>query len=245
MSSVLFLNVLDVARSLGVEPSRSTPRQVSEWLLSEYLRRRGGGFNYNPAINATYDLFTGAGSHESARLHCLTHGNPKGRRQNVEAIDVIAPYALANISQCYRIGFTAVAIGRIGKATVYIGIKTPMVRIRDQEAFVVMPGYRMSYRPIEIEIDVACSIALANFARDDFEKADFEYLHAGPGLSGEREFRAIKGRDRTIFDRDQIDGFLDTYVNGVALAIEAGIELRAPDLKGYQIVDPNEPSLPF
>jgi hypothetical protein len=116
-----------------------------------------------------------------------------------------------------------------------------MVRVKGGEAFVVMPGFRKGYRPTEIQIDLACSIALATFARDDFAGADFEYLYAGPGESGKREFRAILGRDRQIFDRDSVDAMLDIYVNGVALAAGAGADIRSPRLGGYKIIDPREP----
>jgi hypothetical protein len=99
----------------------------------------------------------------------------------------------------------------------------------------------MSHRPVEAQIDFARSVALANFARDDFADADFEYLYAGPGWSGKREFRAIRGRDRKIFSPDEVDALLDVYVRGVALAIEAGVEVKQPNLSGYQVIDPREP----
>ena len=118
-----------------------------------------------------------------------------------------------------------------------------MLRVRDDEALIVMPGYRMSHRPGEAEIDVACSIVLDNFARDDRAGADFEYLYAGPGPDGNRWFRPIKGRDRKIYSRDILDGFMDTFVKGVALAIEAGAEPKRPDLRGYRIIDPLQPSI--
>ena len=159
------------------------------------------------------------------------------------AIRTVAPYALENISTCYRIDFSAVAVGRVKGRTIYVAIKAPIVRVVHDEAFVVLPGFRMSYRPVETEIDVACSIALANFARDDFASADFEYLYAGPGASGGREFRSIRGKDRKIFDRVEVDGLLDIYVRGVGLALDAGLDIREPDLRGYRIIDPDEPSL--
>jgi hypothetical protein len=243
MSSILLVNVLDVARSLGTDPLRATPESVASWLIAQYLKKRGGGFNYDPAIAATFDLFRGAHTFDSSVIHCLTHGNPKGRRQNAEAIKTIAPYALANISTCYRIGHSAVVVGRIAGETVYVGIKAPMVRVVHDEAFVVMPGYRMTYRPDEPEIDVACSIALATFGRDDFSSADFEYLYSGPDVSGRRAFRAIKGRDRHVHDRDAVDSLLDVYVKGIALVMEAGIPVSRPDLRGYRIIDPREPGL--
>jgi hypothetical protein len=205
------------------------------------VQKRGGGFNYDPSIHTTYDLFRGILSFEDAVQYCLATGNPKGRRQNVDAVKQVAPYALDNISTCYRTGFAAVAVGRVQRETVYIGIKAPMVRVAHCEAFVVMPGFRMSHRPVESEIDVACSIALANFARDDFSEADFEYLYAGPGASGQREFRAIRGRDRKIYDRDVVDALLDIYVKGVDLANRLGVQLGEPNLKGYRIFDPREP----
>jgi hypothetical protein len=243
MSGVYLINVLDVARSLGIDPTRATPEMVAHWLVTEYLKKRGGGFNYNPAINMTFELFRGHISAELAELHCLTNGNPKGRRQNVEAIKQISSYAVSNISTCYKIGFRAVAVGRIRGEQVYVGIKAPMVRVLHDEAFVVMPGFRMSHRPVEAEIDVACSIALATFAREGYDEADFEYLYAGPGLAGQREFRSIKGRERQVFDRDAVDSLLDTYVKGVSLALDAGVESRPANLHGYSVIDPRQSSM--
>src|SRR5271166_6062299 len=243
MSSLLLLNVLDLARAFGNDPLSANAETAAEWLLTEYARKEGGGFNYNPAIQTLHDLFRGAVDYRAAVRHCELTGNPKGHRQNVEAIKTVAPYVTSNLSACYRIGFSAVSVGRIKEKTVYVGIKAPLVRVADHEAFVVMPGFRLSHRPSERQIDLACSIALANFARDDFASADFEYLYAGPGASGGREFRAILGRDRRIFERDEVDALLDVYVQAVAVAIDAGLEIRDPNLRGYRIIDPREPSL--
>lgn len=246
MSSLLFLNVLDVARSLGLSPLKTSPAQVRDWLIENYSRKPRGGFNYDPAANCLHGLFSGVLTEAQAKLHCLTSGNPKGRSQNSSAISEIAPYALKNPSTCYRIGFAAVAVGRVGAETVYVAIKAPLVRVVHSDVMVVMPGFRMSYRPAEPEINVACSIVLANFARDDFADADFEYLYAGPGLNGRREFRAIRGRDRHVYDRDQVDALLDVYVKGIALAAEAGMDLNKPNLAGFRVIDPYaEPPLPF
>ena len=243
MAGVYLVNVLDVARSLGIDPTRVTPEMVAQWLITEYMKKRRGGFNYNPAINMTFELFRGNVTAEQAELYCLTNGNPKGRRQNIEAIKRISSYALANISTCYKIGLRAVEVGRIKGEQVYIGIKAPMVRVLHDEAYVVMPGFRMSYRPVEVEIDVACSIALATFAREGYDEADFEYLYAGPGVSGQREFRSIKGRERRVFSKDEVDALLDVYVKGVALALDAGVESRPANLKGYSVVGPRQSSM--
>jgi hypothetical protein len=243
MSGVNLVNVLDVARSLGINPTKATPEMVAHWLITEYLKKRRGGFNYNPAINMTFELFRGNINADQAELFCLTNGNPKGRRQNVEAIKQISSYALSNVSTCYKIGFRAIVVGRINGEQVYVGIKAPMVRVLHDEAFVMMPGFRMSHRPVEAEIDVACSIALATFAREGYDEADFEYLYAGPGLSGQREFRSIKGRERRVFNGEEVDALLDTYVKGVALALDGGIESRPANLKGYSIIDPRQSTI--
>ncbi|WP_236617670.1 hypothetical protein [Sphingobium ummariense] len=214
---------------------------MADWLLSEYGGRKGGGFNYDPAINTICDAFRGKHSLESAVRHCQTHGNPKGRKQNVEAIRTLMPYILENTSLCYRIGLTAIAIGRYDGKTVYAKIKAPLLRVRGGKAFIVMPGLRLSYIPSEIAIDFACSVALSIFAQDDHEGADFEYLYAGPALGSARDFRAIHGRDRFRFTGDAIDRLLDIYVKGVALAEARGADTKSPILNGYRIIDPQAP----
>jgi hypothetical protein len=242
MPGLFLVNVLDASRSLGPRPLQATAGSVAEWLRANYVPVAAGGFNYDPSINTTYDLFRGSHTLESAVAHCLTTGNPKGREQNAAAIRKIAPFALANISTCYRIGNSAVAVGRVAGATIYIGIKTPMVRVRHDEAYVVMPGYRMSFRPSDAEIDTACSIALANFARDDYARADFEYLYAGPGEGGARQFRAYHGRHRQVYHRDTVDALMDVYVKGVAIVLNAGLGQSRPDMRGYKIIDPRAPT---
>ena len=243
MSGICLLNIFDVGRSLGRDPLKATPAKVAAWLTTEYLAKQGGLFNYDPSIRATIDLFRGATSRAEAINYCETKGNPKGRRQNAQAIGVVADYALSNISDCYLTAFTAVEAGRVKGQTVYVGMKAPLVRVRNRKAFVVVPGFRMSYRPMEAEIDVACSIALAHLGRDDYADADFEYLYAGPSTSGEREFRVILGRDRQCFDRDTVDSLLDVYVKGIALAVSAGADLRPPNLAGYRVIDSDQPSM--
>ncbi|KAA2236965.1 hypothetical protein [Salinarimonas soli] len=243
MAGLSLVNVQDFARAMGHEPTRATPETVAAFLMDEYLRRRGGTFNYNPATNVLFELFRGSMTEEQAYLACLTTGNPKGRPFNADAIAQVSGYAAANPSTCYRIGYAAIAVGRVGDQTLYVAIKAPLVRVVHNAAHVVMPGFRMSHRPVERQIDLACSVALASFARDDFADADFEYLYAGPGLSGKREFRVIHGRDRKVFDRDEVDALLDVYVKGVALVTDAGVEVREPNLRGYQIIDPRQPGL--
>lgn len=242
MTSILLLNVLDFARCFGANALAAEPNEIADWLLREYMRKGGGGFNYNPAIRTLSDLFRGSIGEQAAVRFCETFGNPRGRRQNAEAIKTVAQYALSNVSTCYRIGFSAVAVGRTKGRTVYVAIKAPLVRVASGQAFVVMPGFRRSYRPADSQIDVACSLALATFARDDFAGADFEYLYAGPSSSGGREFRAYLGRDRRVFDRNEVDALLDKYVRAITLILEMGVQVTQPNLSGYRIIDPGQSS---
>jgi hypothetical protein len=243
MSSIRALDVVDIARSLGDEPMRATPEGVAEWLLADYSKGGGGGFNYDPAILALYDAFRGWHTLKSAVLSCLTSGNPKGRRQNAEAIRAVMPYALENLSTCHRIGLTAVAIGRFDKRTVYAKIKAPLLRVGVDRSYIVMPGFRMNHRPSEVAIDVACSIAMAVFSQSNMAGTEFEYLYAGPGIGGGRQFRAIHGTGRRRFGESDIDTMLNVFVHGVAIAAGAGVSIREPKLDGYRIIDPDQPTM--
>jgi hypothetical protein len=247
VASIRALDIMDIARALGQRPFQATPRSVADWLATNYVGTGGGSFDYNTAIATTHDAFRGLHSRESAIAFCKGHGNPKGRAQNASAIAAVMPYALEHKSICHRIGLTAVSVGRFAGRTVYAKIKAPLLRIENEEAFVVMPGYRMTFRPLEIEIDFACSVALATFAQDDRSGADFEYLYAGPSPQSSkiRMFQAIRGQDRFRFSEDQINRLLDVFVKGVALAHEEGLDRTEPHLHGYKIVDPREPLFPW
>lgn len=236
MASVLLMNFLDVARSLGSDPLSATPGRVSSFVKAEFARR-GGAFNYNTSINVLYDLFRGGGSLEDAEAYCATHGAPAGFRPNVDAVRLAGAYAVANPSRCYRTPFSAVPVGRLsGDRTAYMAIKAPLVRVTDDDAFVVVPGFRMGHRPVDTEIDVAASFALAHFGRDDFSQADFEYLYAGPGDGG-RVLEVYHGRNRQVFDVDAVDAMLDVYVRGLELAINDGVHAPAPNFRGFRVVD--------
>jgi hypothetical protein len=243
MSSARALDIIDISRSLGAEPMRASPQNVCDWIVEEYSNKAGGGFNYDPSMSVIFDAFRGGHDEKSAVLACLSHGNPKGREQNASAIRTLMPYILANRSICHRIGLIAVAIGRISGKTVYAKIKAPLLRIKDGKAYVVMPGLRMSHRPDEVAIDVACSIAHAVLAQGDMARAEFEYLYAGPGLGKAREFRAIHGTGRARFDETAIDHMLNIFVEGVALAANVGVSITEPKLSGYRIIDPSQPGL--
>lgn len=147
-------------------------------------------------------------------------------------------------SNCYKIPFTAVPVGRLpGNRTAFMAIKAPLVRVKDGEVLVVVPGFRLGHRPQGTEIDVAASLALATFGRDDFAEADYEYLDCSRGSSGERELVIYRGRDRRIFDLDEVDHILDVYVKGLAYALEQGLSVTAPNFRGYRVVDPNQPRM--
>jgi hypothetical protein len=248
MSTIRSLDIMDIARSLGPRPFAATPRLVADWLSDHYSDKRGGGFNYDPAIGTVFDAFRGGHTQDSAVTHCLHNGNPKGRKQNAEAIAAIMPYALEHKSVCHRIGLTAVTIGRFESRTVFAKLKSPLIRVEGRQAFVVIPGFRMSHRPLEIEIDFVCSVARETFAQGDYQIADSEYLYAGPGpdlgyrSQPRRMFQAIHGKDRHQFTIEQINCLLDIFVKGAALAAQEGADIREPDLRGYRIIDPSQPS---
>lgn len=237
------MNFLDVARCLGDDPLNARPDDIAAFMRREF-RPGGGGFNYNTSITSLLDLFSGRKSVEDAVAYCSTRGAPAGRIPNCEAVEIAGSYAVTQPSNCYRIPFSAVPIGRLpGGQTSFMAIKAPLVRVQGSDVFVVVPGFRLGHRPVGIEIDVAASLALATFARDDFSEADYEYLDCSRGLSGERELSVYRGRDRRIFDLDEVDALLDRYVQGLALAIENGMEARAPNFRGYHIIDPNQPRM--
>ncbi len=243
MSSLLLMNFLDVARCLGPDPLSTKPESVAAFMKREF-RLGGGGFNYNTSIGSLPDLFRGAISVDQAIEYCSKHGAPAGWKPNCEAIEIAGAYASSQRSNCYKIPFSAVPIGRIsGGVTAYMAIKAPLVRVRNGEVFIVVPGFRLGHRPVGLEIDVAASLALATFARDDFAEADYEYLDCSRGPSGERELSVYKGRDRRIFDIDEVDHLLDLYMQGLALAIRDGMSANKPNFRGYRIVDPDQPRM--
>ncbi|MFL5611899.1 MAG: hypothetical protein ACJ8EP_05745 [Sphingomicrobium sp.] len=230
------MNFLDVARSLGPDPLSATPERVRAFVKAEFSRR-GGAFNYNTSIHALYDLFRGASTLDNAETYCTSHGAPAGFKPNLEAIRLAGAYAIANPSRCYKTPFSAVPVGRLSRdRTAYMAIKTPLVRVTGEDALVVVPGFRMGHRPVETEIDVAASFAVAHFARDDFSEADFEYLYAGPGDGG-RVLEVYHGRNRQVFELDTVDALLDVYVRGLDLAIQDGVHAPAPNFRGYKVVD--------
>lgn len=173
VSSLLLMNFLDVARCLGGDPLNAQPEEVASFMKREF-RPGGGGFNYNTSIVSLLDLFRGSATIEEAVDFCSTHGAPAGRKPNCEAVEIAGSYAITQRSSCYRIPFSAVPIGRLpGDITAYMAIKAPLVRVCEGEVFVVVPGFRLGHRPMGTEIDVAASLALATFGRDDFSEADY------------------------------------------------------------------------
>ncbi|MGT2500697.1 hypothetical protein ACVOMS_07475 [Bradyrhizobium guangxiense] len=130
-------------------------------------------------------------------------------------------------------------IARYKAENIHIGIKAPFVRVRDRKAaFLVVPGFRKDSRPTGWQIDFVCSIAANQLARDDYERADVEYLYAGPGAKvDEREFHAFHGRDMTLFNADEIDDLLQVYVEAVVKHLERGKGVQPGKFAGYRIVD--------
>jgi len=243
MASLLLMNFLDIARCLGPNPLNAQPSDIATFMKREF-RSGGGGFNYNPSITSLYDIFRGAVTAEDAIEYCSRAGAPAGWKPNSEAIAIAGSYAASHRSSCYKIPFTAVPIGRLPTGqTAYMAIKAPLVRVKGTEKYVVVPGFRLGHKPQGVEIDVAASLALATFGRDDFSEADYEYLDCSRGSSGERELCIYHGKERRIFDLDEIDYMLDLYVRGLSLAIDAGMSANVPNFRQYKVGDPDQPRM--
>jgi hypothetical protein len=240
MSGLFLVNAQDVARSLGDEPRRIDEADVRFRLEENYLPTRKGGFNHDPSIQATHDIFRGVATVAQAKKYCETRGNPKGRTQNAEIVSVVGDYAQANISVCYRIGYVAVGIGRFKGQTIYVGIKAPFVRVRAGSAFLVIPGFRKMSRPLGWQIDLVCSLAASQLARDDYERATPEYLFAGPDDRNKRYFRAYTGELLKLFSNDQVDEFLQVYLEAVTKLLEKGRGAQPARMSGYRIIDPSQ-----
>jgi hypothetical protein len=245
MPGLFLVNVLDVARVFGSDPSNVTVDQVHHRLSELYLRSRGGGFNHDPSIRATHDLFRGATTPEEAERFCLTNGNPKGRRQNAEIVRAVSAHASANVSRCHRIGYVAVRVGRYQQQNIHVGIKAPFIRVRRPgEAYLVIPGFRKDSRPVGWQIEFVCSVAAQQLARDDYEGANVEYLYAGPASGGNgREFRALYGNSMNLLSTDRIDEFLQIYLDAVVRHLRQGNGDQPARFAGYRIIDPAQGGL--
>jgi hypothetical protein len=244
MPGLFLVNALDASRSLGPRLAQATAESVEHFLITEYLRKQGGGFNYNPSIFATGDIFRGRINTQEAIKFCESYGSPAGRKQNSKIVKLVGPHAELNQSIVHKIGFLAIRIARYKGYTIYLGLKAPYVRVRDRHGFLVIPGFRKTYLPSDEQI--AFPIALAHFqiARDDLSGIDTEYLYAGPGHGGvDRVFRAIYGEETELLSQDAIDDLLSVYVSGVIRVLERGLGLNKANLAGYRIVDPGQGNL--
>jgi hypothetical protein len=237
------INFLDIARAVGSNPLHSCPSIVEKFLIGEFSRSRGI-FNYNPAITCLPGLYQGSLTPNEAERYCLTNGVELGRIHNAEAVKIVAEHAYRLHCSVYPIPNTAIPIGRLSTGlTVFMLVKAPLVRVTEKEAFVVVPNFRAGHRPILQEIDTAASLALAAFARDDFEQADFEYVDCGRGKGGHRALEVHFGRDRRVFTLDEVDEILSIFVQGFELAMRAGVAPRASRLQGFRVADPDAPRM--
>jgi len=51
------------------------------------------------------------------------------------------------------------------------------------------------------------------------------------------------GREHHVYGADDVDAILDVYVRGVALALETGVSVMEANLRGYRVIDPDQPSM--
>ena len=112
----------------------------------EYLARHGGGFNHDPAILVTGDLFRGRVNTEQAEQYCLSNGRPAGREQNAAIAKLVGPYAEQHISVVHRVGFLAIAVGRYKGRRIYLGLKTPLREGRKRDPCLVVVNWQVTSR---------------------------------------------------------------------------------------------------
>ncbi len=239
MGNILAVNIVDIVRAYGENLEIRSPEKISEWLLKEYLSRKGGRFNHNPSISCLSGMYSGALGRDDAIAFCSKNGSPAGFRENVEIVRAVAPHCSGQISQCYKHPFVAVPIGRHKGKTIYAKLKAPLTRVSHGDAFIVLPMFRKTFRPSERQIDAIISFARAQWAYGDFSAADVEALVA-KGFSGtpERQLSVILGADRELLSVDDIGAFFQPYIEAVGLIIDSGIVTSEPDLKGFRVVDP-------
>jgi hypothetical protein len=209
--------------------------------MTEYLRRKGGGFNHDTSILATGDVFRGRITTRQAEQYCLSKGSPAGREQNAAIVRLVGPYAEQRHSVVHKVGYLAVPVGRFNGRSIFLGVKAPYVRINAAEGCLVIPGFRKTFLPSDDQILFPCSLAYHQIARDDFAGVLPEYLYAGPGNGGEdRVFKAVLGKPNDVLLPDQIDDLLNIYIQGIVRVLEHGHGLRNPNLTGYRVIDPDQ-----
>lgn len=244
MPGLFLVNAIDAGRALGSRLHDATPAQVEHFFVTEYLRRKGGGFNHDPSIFATGDVFRGRITTLEAEQYCLSNGSPAGREQNAAIIRLVGPYAEQHRSVVHKVGYLAVPVGRYKGSTIFVGVKAPYVRINSSEGRLVIPGFRKTFLPSDEQILFPCSLAYHQIARDDFAGVLPEYLYAGPGNAGEdRVFKSVLGKPDSVLLLDQIDDLLSIYVQGIVRVLKHGEGLLKPNLSGYKIIDPAQEDL--
>ncbi len=244
MPGLFLVNAFDASRSLGPRFDQATPEGVEDFFVTEYLARRGGGFSHDPAIFVTGDLFRGRINTPQAEQYCLSNGAPAGREQNSAIAKLVGPYAEQHISVVHKIGFLAIAVGRYKGRTIYLGLKTPYVRVEGDDPYLVVPGYRKTYLPSDEQVGFPIALAHHWIAKDDLSGIDTEYLYAGPGARGEdRVFRAVVASSRSLLTADAIDDLLQVYVAGVVRVLDRGLGRSNAKLAGYRAVDPGQSKL--
>jgi hypothetical protein len=243
MGTLLAVNLLDVCRALGDDPRGATGKSVESWLRAEYLKKRGGGFNHNDAIDCLGHMFAGNMSQISAEAHCEKNKLKAARDANKSIVKALGPFAVENVSRIYSQSFCAVLISRWKGRSIYILVKAPFVRVRHDEAYVEWMGLRSTFCPTKKQLAFGFGFIRNFVIPKDFQSAEIEYLGTQNGsIKKVRYPKIIRENDLPSYFGVDVDKCLQSYVDGVVAILEDKPQSR-PDLSQYRIIDPNQKGL--
>ncbi|HAH11769.1 MAG TPA: hypothetical protein DCL48_16860 [Alphaproteobacteria bacterium] len=244
MSGLRLVNAIDMVRSLGADPATATRDSVANE-LSEYVKRKGGKFNYDVPTKLLKPGFEGAICEVDAIARCEEHWHKAGRLHCAAALKSVWPHLSANHSTCYARSFAAVQVGAVSKRGVFVGSKIPLVRVVARQSLLVVPMFRRGHRLAGKQIDFYLSYLRAQALREGYPNIDIEYLDSLPVGEAGRVLQVSRASERNSYTLDFIDDRLDVYVKAVAFLFNQGVGDKPPMFTGYRVLSDDEPSLPL
>lgn len=245
MKNFSILDVMDIARALGQNPLEATPHSVFVFLRDNYLKPSGGGFNYNPAIEALRFGLDGKFSFDDAIHHVTSVGAPFGQKYNRAVIEAIWPIVEENEDKAYTLKYSAVPLRRINGKTIYMSIKSPVLTVNsDREISIKLTNFRNTFAPNFEQKRFMMSTTNQVLARDDFDNASVDLIEAR-SINGEveRSLSRLNSSEVDLFDIDRVEDLLTIYTNGVEMLFENGYDTREADLSRFRVVNPDAPDL--
>jgi hypothetical protein len=246
MSSLFLVSHLDFARAFEGNPERATPESIAHWLEHNWLRRRGGGvWNYTPAMDVLVLAFQGLISLEQAVAHCHAYWHPHGRIENEYVVRCFWSFAREHASKIYKRKSLAAPVGRWQGRNIYIGIKAPLIRVTGKDVLAVMPIFRKTHVPNEVETNLSLTAVQEFCMREGYRDIGTELLRAqGLDKTLERQLIVDRGSDRRLYSSEEFDSFSGKYARAVALLANSGLGLQRPNFRGYRVWDPDQPPFP-